>query len=131
MADFENKNGITDELINEILANVKLIKAITDSSKDELLTLYIKAVCNNILIKIHRRVFPEQLKYVVTDLVIDKMFGEQSSEELKSIQSMSEFDRSVNFGVSDDILARLNIIAKKQVEENMHLIFEFRLPYKT
>ena len=98
----------------------------------QLLTLYIKIICNNILIRTNRRIFPEKLKYTVIDLVKDKFDSNNTnSEDIQSIQSMSEAGRSVNFGVSSVISNKLNLIAQKQLDENEILINRFRLLYKT
>lgn len=125
-------NGITQELITDILNNVKIILGINDTEKDELLTLYINIICNNILIATNRRKFVKELKYVVINLVIDK-FDENNTrniEDIQTIQSMSEYDRSVNFGVSDILKSRLNAIATKQLEENQKLINRYKLLYR-
>ena len=125
-------NGITQELITDILNSVKIILGIKDTEKDELLTLYINIICNNILIATNRRKFVKELKYVVINLVIDK-FDENNArniEDIQTIQSMSEYDRSVNFGVSDILKSRLNAIATKQLEENQKLINRYKLLYR-
>ena len=125
-------NGITQELITDILNNVKLILGIEDTSKDALLTLYINIICNNILIATNRRIFKKELKYVVINLVVDK-FDEnnaRNTEDIQTIQSMSEYDRSVNFGVNDILKARLNAIAIKQLDENEKLINRYKLLYR-
>ena len=97
-----------------------------------LLTLYIKMICNNILIKTNRRMFPPDLKYVVVNLTKDKFDSNNKSDpELQIIKSMSEYDRSVNFGTSDTLQTRLNLIAQKQLDENEQLINRFKLLYRT
>lgn len=127
----ENKNGITPELISDILQNVKILSGITDNSKDQLLTVYINMICNNILIKTNRRVFVPELKYVVINLVKDKYDTIQTDADLQSVQSMSEYDRSVTFGVSEPIKYKLNLIAEKQLDENENLINKYKLLYRT
>lgn len=125
-------NGITQELINFIVTNAKVILGITDTSKDNLLTLYATMLCNNVLIKINRRKFPEALKYVMIDLVKDKFDSNNKEDpELKTIQSMSEYDRSVSLGASDILKARLNLIAQRQLDENEKIINKFKLLYKS
>lgn len=149
-----NDRGITEKLIKEILENVCLILDIKepvlpenprpeqqeqyDKEKAEydntiaLLTLYIKMICNNILIKTNRRMFPPDLKYVVVNLTKDKFDSNNKSDpELQIIKSMSEYDRSVNFGTSDTLQTRLNLIAQKQLDENEQLINRFKLLYRT
>ena len=149
-----NDRGITEKLIKEILENVCLILDIKEPVLPEnptpeqqeqygkekveydntiaLLTLYIKMICNNILIKTNRRMFPPDLKYVVVNLTKDKFDSNNKSDpELQIIKSMSEYDRSVNFGTSDTLQTRLNLIAQKQLDENEQLINRFKLLYKT
>jgi len=125
-------NGITPELINFIVTNVKVILGITDTSEDNLLTLYTKMLCNNVLIKLNRRRFPEALKYVMVDLVKDKFDSNNKEDpELKAIQSMTEYDRSVSLGASDVLKTRLNLIAKQQLDANEQVINRYKLLYKS
>lgn len=126
----ENKDIITAELMNFILDNVKLRLEITDASKDSLLTLYINTLCQNITIRTNRKKFPEDLKYVVIDMVVDKFDVNKKDSDIQNIQSMSENGRSVNYGVSSTTASRLNIIAQKQLDENDKLINRYRLVYK-
>lgn len=95
-----------------------------------LIVLYIKMICNNILIKTRRRVFPRELKDVVVNLVVDKFNSNIPDSEIQQIQSMSEYDREVSFGVSNITRTKLEMIAKKQIEENYDLIKEYRLLYR-
>ena len=131
MIDTKN-DGITAELIDDILKNIKLVCDISDNTQDTLLILYIKALCTNILIKTNRRVFVPEMKYLVIDLVIDKYNSKnaEGNSDLQSIQSMSEAGRSVNFGVSSVIANRLNLLAEKQLQDNDNLINKFKLLYK-
>lgn len=127
----ENDNGITIELINEILTNVKVALGIVDNTKDTLLTLYINIICNNLLARTHRRKFIPELKYIVITLVEDKFnVNNKDNPDLTAIQSMSEAGRSVNFGASNIVATKLNMIAQKQLDENEALIREFKLLYK-
>ena len=126
----ENNKGITDELIDDIVDTIKILNNINDTKLDNLLEIYTRALCTNILIKTNRRIFPPELKYVVIDLVGDKLLSNKDESELQSIQSMSEFDRSVNFGVSNPLQAKLNLIAQKQLDDNEKLINHFKLLYK-
>ena len=127
----DNDRGITPELITDILNNIKLLRNITDSSKDTLITLYIKAVCTNILIKTNRRMFVPDLKYVVMDLVMDMYDSLIDDKELGSIKSMSEYDRTVTFGMEEHLKYKLDLIAKKQLEDNEKLINRYKLLYRT
>ena len=128
----EENNGITQELINFILTNVKLMLGIEDASQDSLLTLYINIICHNFLIRVNRRVFPEKAKYLMIDLVKDKFDSNNTTDpQLQAIQSMSEYDRTVNFGVTSTVANKLNLIAQKQLDNNEILINKFKLLYKT
>ena len=127
----EDDKGITSELITDILNNIKLLLGINDSKKDSLLILYIKAVCTNILIKTNRRKFIPELKYVVMDLVMDKYDSFIDDTELGSIKSMSEYDRTVTFGIEEHLKYKLDLIAKKQLDENEQLIKRYKLLYRT
>lgn len=128
----EENNGITPKLINEILTNVKVMLGIENTQQDTLLTLYINIICNNLLVRTHRRIFPEKLKYLVIDLVKNKFdANNKDNPDLKAIQSMSEAGRTVNFGASSVTATRLDLIAQKQLDENEALIREFKLLYRT
>ena len=129
MAEIDNQ--ISDELITEILTYVKLNLAIEDNSKDALLSLYIRMICNNILIKTNRRIFPLDLKYVVVDLVSNKFDANSHiNTDISSIQSMTEEGRSISYGVTNTLATKLNLIAQAQLDENEKLIKQYRLVYK-
>lgn len=138
----KNDKGITIELIRDILSNVKLVLNITDISKDNLLILYIDMICNKILLKVNRRMFPIELKYIVIDLVknayimyLNDLKGiNDIGTSNNSVQSMSEAGRSVSFGatnISNDLANKLNVLAQKQIDENEFLINKKKLLYKT
>lgn len=126
----DDNNGITEELIQEILANSKILLNITNTEKDNLLTLYIISLCNNILIKTNRKVFPKELKYIVANLVVDKFNFDLPDKDLQQIQRIEEYDRQVEFQVPDVTRARLEIMAKKQLEEYDSLINKYKLLYR-
>lgn len=126
-----NNKGITDELVADIVADVKTLEGISNTVNDNILILYAKLVCWNILIYTRRRMFAIELYPVAVQLVKDKFDINKSSDDLKSIQSMSEYDRSVSFGISDELKSKLDLIAKDQIDSNKHLLNEFRLLYRT
>ena len=137
-----NDNGITTQLIQDILNSVKLSQGLTDTSKDNLLIMYINKICNNILIKTNRKIFMPELKYVVIDLVnnayimyLNNLKGiNDINNSNNSIQSMSEAGRNVSFGatnISNDLANKLNLLTQKQLEENELIINKFKLLYKT
>lgn len=151
----DNDGGVTPKLINELINTICTINDIKEPEdlganatqsqiteheaalttyrrQIELITLYIKAMCTNILIKTNRRMFIPELKYVVIDLVNDKLNNDKDAiQDMQSIQSMSEAGRSVNFGISNAIQSRLSLIAQKQLDDNEILIRRYRLLYKT
>lgn len=135
-------DGISIELIRDILNEVKMSQGLTDTSKDNIIIMYINQICHKILIKTNRRIFVPKLKYVVTDLVnnayimyLNNLKGiNDINNSSNSIQSMSEAGRSVSFGatnISGDLANKLNLLAQKQLEENELLINKFKLLYKT
>ena len=130
----DQEKGITGTLISEILEAVKLLNNVENSSMDSIITYYIKAVCNGILIKTNRRMFVPELKYIVIDLVGNKLMTrkvDNGADDLGSIQSMSEAGRSVSFGTTDVLRAKLDLLAQKQLDENEALINKYKLLYKT
>lgn len=143
----KNDGGISTTLINEILETICTLNNISEPEEGiadyeklhkeyenqvDIITLYIKAICTNILIKTNRRIFVPELKYVVIDLVNDKLNStDKSIQDLQSIQSMSEAGRSVNFGVSGVLQTKLNLIVQKQLNENETLINRYKLLYKS
>ena len=110
--------------------NNKTPEQIEYEHKIYLLVLYIKMICNNILIKTRRKVFPKELKYLVVNLVVDKFNSNLPDSDIQQIQSMTEYDRTVNFGVSSITKTKLEMIARKQLEEYDDLIKEYRLLYR-
>ena len=127
----EENDGIDEKLVHEILDNFKILANISDNSKDDMLEILVRGICTNILIKTNRRTFPEKLKHVAINIVNDAYLASKNDADLQSVQSMSEFDRTVNFGLADNVKTKLNLIAQKQVEDNEKLINRFRLLYKT
>ena len=128
--------GITDELINEILDIVLLQLPVKETDVDydkviSILTIYINAICLKLLIKTNRRMFIPDLKYVVSDLVVNQYINYlgnlnvlnavNADGTISQIQSMSEAGRSVTYGtaeVSNISASKLNLLAEKQLEEN-------------
>ena len=127
----DKDRGITDELIHDILLNVKVMKSIGDSSYDNVLKLYIKLICEKILDRTNRRIFPKNLAYLVVDMVVDKYESNLPITNIQWIQSMSETGRSVNFGVDSVTASKLNLLAQQKVNEYEILLGKYRLLYKT
>lgn len=128
-----NDKGISPELITELLNQIKMLQGIKDNNQDTIITFYIHTICNKLLIKTNRRIFIPDMKYLVIDLVTEKLdiIKAESTDELQTIQSMSEYDRSVSFGVPEAVKNKLNLIAEKQIDEQTQLINRFKLLYRT
>lgn len=125
-----NDNIIPDDLMESILTNVELYLGENTYDK-KLIILYINILCQNIIIQTNRKKFPEELRYLIIDLVKDKFDSNKPDSEIQSIQSMSETGRSVNFGTSGILATKLNLIAQRQLESYTNLINRYRLVYRT
>lgn len=132
--------GITNELISNIVSDVKLVCGVTGDNSgqvNKLLTLYTKIICNKLLDRTNRRIFPEGLRFLVIDMVTDEYNEYQSglssgsAGNPQSIQSISEAGRSVNFGTDSATLARLTKIADRKLNEYETIIGKYRLLYKS
>ena len=136
--------GITDELINEILDNLLLLLGVSEPDENapekdlieyeikvDVLKYLITETCVKTLIRTRRETFPEALKYLVTDVVKYIYTTDIDDEDLSAIQSMSEAGRSISYGVSTVIQAKVSASIQKQLDERDRLIYEYRLMYKT
>ena len=83
-----------NELIGIILKDFKLVNNISNNQNDDLFRVYIKKAIQSILNLTNRYEFPEELIYVVLDLVNEfyndnsillTITNSQSSESIKSI----------------------------------------------
>ena len=128
----ENDRGITKELIQSILKNVKLIENISDTSKDELIKLYINITCSKILEKTNRRVFPKELEYVVTEITCDYYESNLSRLDLNGkVSKMSESGRSVEFGMDNVLTNKINLLVNKKLADYDIVINRYKLLYRT
>lgn len=113
-----------------ILNNVKLLNP---DVKEEILKFYINKAVQEITIKTNRIKFPNDLKYLVIDLVND-MFAinnmNTNSQEAQSIKSMTEQDRKVDFGLDSYSQTRFNLLLQQKLLDNEKLINRYRLMYK-
>ena len=113
-----------------ILNNVKLLNP---DVKEEILKFYINKAIQEITIKTNRIKFPDDLKYLVIDLVND-MFAinnmNTNSQEAQSIKSMTEQDRKVDFGLDSYSQTRFNLLLQQKLLDNEKLINRYRLMYK-
>lgn len=126
-----------NELINEILTDFKLMNNIEDTDKDSLYILYIKKSIQTILNLTNRIVLPEELKYVVLDMV-NEFYNEklqQNSSNIEAstyIKQVSEEGRTVQFGNMSEL--QLNSLLSAQINYQLSLrtkeIYRYRLLYK-
>lgn len=126
-----------NELIDDILKDFKLMNDIEDTDKDSLYTLYIKKSIQTILNLTNRIVLPEELKYVVLDMV-NEFYNEklqQNSSNIEAstyIKQVSEEGRTVQFGNMSEL--QLNSLLSAQINYQLSLrtkeIYRYRLLYK-
>lgn len=113
-----------------ILNNVKLLNP---DVKEEILKFYINKAIQEITIKTNRIKFPDDLRYLVIDLIND-MFAinnmNTNSQEAQSIKSMTEQDRKVDFGLDSYSQTRFNLLLQQKLLDNEKLINRYRLMYK-
>lgn len=127
----ENDRGISKELIESILKNVKLLEGITDSNKDEVLKLYINIICSKILEKTNRRVFPKELEYIVVEMTQNDYKSNLPSDELQGVQKMSEAGRSVDFGIDETTSKKIELYVSKKLFDYDTIINRYKLLYRT
>ena len=113
-----------------ILNNIKLLNP---DVKEEILKFYINKAIQEITIKTNRIKFPDDLRYLVIDLIND-MFAinnmNTNSQEAQSIKSMTEQDRKVDFGLDSYSQTRFNLLLQQKLLDNEKLINRYRLMYK-
>lgn len=113
-----------------ILNNIKLLNP---DVKEEILKFYINKAIQEITIKTNRIKFPDDLKYLVIDLVNDMLAINNmntNSQEAQSIKSMTEQDRKVDFGLDSYSQTRFNLLLQQKLLDNEKLINRYRLMYK-
>lgn len=126
-----------NELIDDILKDFKLMNNIEDTDKDSLYILYIEKSIQTILNLTNRIVLPEELKYVVLDMV-NEFYNEklqQNSSNIEAstyIKQVSEEGRTVQFGNMSEL--QLNSLLSAQINYQLSLrtkeIYRYRLLYK-
>lgn len=126
-----------NELVDDILKDFKLMNDIEDTDKDSLYILYIKKSIQTILNLTNRIVLPEELKYVVLDMV-NEFYNEklqQNSSNIEAstyIKQVSEEGRTVQFGNMSEL--QLNSLLSAQINYQLSLrtkeIYRYRLLYK-
>lgn len=113
-----------------ILHNVKLINK---NYEEELLVFYTDKAIQDIVIKTNRNKFPDDLKYLVVDLITDILDinkANSTSSESQGIKSISEGGRKVDFGMDSYSQARFNLLLQQKITDNEKLINRYRLLYK-
>lgn len=113
-----------------ILNNIKLLNP---DVKEEILKFYINKAIQEITIKTNRIKFPDDLKYLVIDLINDMLAINNmntNSQEAQSIKSMTEQDRKVDFGLDSYSQTRFNLLLQQKLLDNEKLINRYRLMYK-
>ena len=127
-----------NELIGIILKDFKLVNNISNNQNDDLFRVYIKKAIQSILNLTNRYEFPEELIYVVLDLV-NEFYNDNSilltitnSQSSESIKSITEKDRTVEFGNSSE--STINSLLSAYINDKLQLrikeINRYRLLYK-
>lgn len=127
----------TEEIKSNILTNFKTLNSITGTAKDNIYNLYIDKSMQTILNLTNRIEFPEELQYVVLDMLTDfyninvlkDSIGEETSNYVKSI---SEEGRSVTFGNSSELSlsSLINTDINNRLELRKQEIYRYKLLYK-
>ena len=143
----ENDQGITPELIKDIVDNVKFISFIKEPGEGateeeiqeynnliQLFEVYVEMICHNILIYTNRDMFPSELKYVVARMVKEQFIVDDTNKpnaQVQTITKMSEAGRSVDFGINSTVSAYLQQLAASQVQSSKVLLTRYKLLYRT
>ena len=127
-----------NELINGILKEFKMLNSISNVLNDDLYKLYIKKSIQTILNLTNRYNFPNELRYVVLDLVNefyndnDFMKSVTGGEVNQSIKSISEEGRQVTFGNASE--STINSLLSAYISNRLNMrrqeIYRYRLLYK-
>lgn len=127
MDRFDYINEDTYEFILE-----KILVLHRESIDIDLIKYLINKTCQEILIKTNRDKFPEDLKYLVIELVNEsiELYKKENKSATEDIQSMSETGRTITFGASDTWKIKYTAILNKQLESRDRLINRYRLLYK-
>lgn len=139
----ENIEPIPSKIIDDIVDMVKVLLKIEDLPKEatkeqmdnyynkiQTLNLYAKILCNNILIYTNRKKLPEELKYVIVDLIVDRYSIDNQAQAGQFLQSMSEAGRSITYGTTQSAQTKLDLIARQQIAQNQAVLNRYRLVYK-
>lgn len=127
-----------NELINGILKEFKILNSISNVLNDDLYKLYIKKSIQTILNLTNRYNFPNELRYVVLDLVNefyndnDFMKSVTGGEVNQSIKSISEEGRQVTFGNASEstVNSLLSSYISNRLDMRKQEINRYKLLYK-
>jgi hypothetical protein len=126
-----------DELIIDILKDFKLYNNIDNDDKNDIFKLYIKKAIQSILNLTNRCEFPDELKYVVLDMVNDFYLTNVSqlnlaNEDSNYVKQISEEGRSVTFGNMTELA--LNSLLSNDIANKLEMckkeINKYKLLYK-
>lgn len=128
-----------NNIADVILSKFKVLNNIEDETNDNIYKIYIEKAMQSICNLTNRNTFPEQLKYVVIDMLTDfyktNIKINEDSEESNGkdfTKSISEAGRSVSFDNSSELeyseLLSANI--SKNLEMREKEIYRYRLLYK-
>jgi len=127
-----------NELINGILKEFKMLNSISNVLNDDLYKLYIKKSIQTILNLTNRYVFPNELRYVVLDL-INELYNDNgfiksvtNNETTQSIKSISEEGRQVTFGNASEstVNSLLSSYISNRLDIRKQEINRYKLLYK-
>ena len=127
-----------NELITDILKEFKILNGIDKALNDDLYKIYIKTAIQQILNLTNRYKFPQELRYVVLNLINDFYNDSKltksitNTENAQSIKSISEEGRQVTFGSADE--SSVNSLLSSYINNKLNLqlkeIYRYRLMYK-
>lgn len=86
--------------MNNAIEKVKLLLGITDDSKDEILSLHLDMVVQDVLIYTNRQEVPEALWCTIARLVRLSMISALGADYEAPVSSVSEAGRSVSFATA-------------------------------
>lgn len=121
--------NIDRQLITRVLMKTKLLLGINNYELDNLLMLYIESACRTICDKTNRNKFPEDLEYIVIDLVVNRYNSSKKESDISAIQSITETDRSITYMLTNQ--NRLNTWFNSQMKDYETVISRYKLVYRS
>lgn len=114
--------------MDDILTNAKLLSGISDTTHDDLLTLYVSMVVQTILNYCNRVELPDELHLVAAQMVAD-MYNQNNTADGKTggVSSVSEAGRTVSFNSSSvQSLIDYKLAERKEQLNNYRLLYRER-----